>query len=69
MGVDGDQDFADFVSTRMPAMLRYAHLLAGDRGRAEDLVQAALAATYRHWRRIEPGGAEAYVRGRCSTTT
>ena len=46
----------------MPAVLRWAHLLTGDRGRAEDLVQHAFAATYRHWRRIEPGGAEAYVR-------
>ncbi len=59
----GDEtQFAEFVSARMPAVLCWAHLLTGDRGRAEDLVQHAFAATYRHWRRIEPDGAEAYVR-------
>ncbi len=59
----GDEEqFAEFVSARMPAVLCWAHLLTGDRGRAEDLVQHAFAATYRHWRRIEPGRAEAYVR-------
>ena len=57
-----DQEFADLVSERMPALLRYAHLLAGDRARAEDLVQSAFAAAYRHRRRIDPPGAEAYVR-------
>lgn len=57
-----DRQFGEFVSARMPAVLRWAHLLTGDRGRAEDLVQHAFAATYRHWRRIEPDGAEAYVR-------
>src|SRR5829696_9433731 len=46
----------------MPAVLRWAHLLTGDRGRAEDLVQHAFASTYRHWRRITPDRAEAYVR-------
>jgi RNA polymerase sigma-70 factor (sigma-E family) len=60
--VGDDQEFADFVTARMPAVLRWAHLLTGDRGRAEDLVQHAFAATYRHWRRITPDGAEAYVR-------
>jgi RNA polymerase sigma-70 factor (sigma-E family) len=60
--VKDDREFAEFVSARMPAVLRWAHLLTGDRGRAEDLVQSAFAATYRHWRRIEPDGAEAYVR-------
>ena len=57
-----DREFADFVTARMPAVLRWAHLLTGDRGRAEDLTQHAFAATYRHWRRISPAGAEAYVR-------
>jgi RNA polymerase sigma-70 factor (sigma-E family) len=60
--VSTDQEFADLVSERMPALLRYAHLLTGDRGRAEDLVQSALAAAYRHRRRIDPAGAEAYLR-------
>jgi DNA-directed RNA polymerase specialized sigma24 family protein len=52
--VDDGQEFAEFVTGRMPAVLRRAHLLTGDRGRAEDLVQHAFAATYRHWRRITP---------------
>lgn len=57
-----DQEFADLASERMPALLRYAHLLTGDRDRAEDLVQSAFAAAYRHRRRIDPAGAEAYLR-------
>jgi RNA polymerase sigma-70 factor (sigma-E family) len=60
--VSTDQEFADLASERMPALLRYAHLLTGDRARAEDLVQSAFAAAYRHRRRIDPAGAEAYVR-------
>lgn len=61
-GVGDEREFANFVTARLPALLRWAHLITGDRGRAEDLVQHALAATYRHWRRIRPDGAEAYVR-------
>lgn len=60
--VGDEKQFAEFVSARMSGVLRWAHLLTGDRGRAEDLVQHAFAATYRHWRRLEPEGAEAYVR-------
>lgn len=56
------QDFEDYVVTRTPALLRYAFALTGDSTRAEDLVQAALAASYRHWSRIGVGGADAYVR-------
>jgi RNA polymerase sigma-70 factor, ECF subfamily len=62
MTVGQDREFAEFVAARMPAILRWAHLLTGDRGRAEDVVQHALASTYRHWGRISPEGAEAYVR-------
>ena len=57
-----DQEFADLASERMPALLRYAHLLTGDRARAEDLVQSAFAAAYRHRRRIDPASAEPYLR-------
>ena len=63
VGVVGDErEFAEFVSARMPAMLRWAHLLTGDRGRAEDLVQQAFASTYRRWKRLSPDRAEPYVR-------
>ena len=37
-----EASFEDFVRSRGPALLRYAHLLCGDGGRAEDLVQDAL---------------------------
>jgi RNA polymerase sigma-70 factor (sigma-E family) len=58
-GVDG---FEEFVTARTGALLRYAHVLTGDRHRAEDLVQSALASCYRHWRRIGDAEAERYVR-------
>jgi RNA polymerase sigma-70 factor (sigma-E family) len=55
-------DFDSFFRVRAPALLRTAYLLTGDRHLAEDLVQAALARTYRSWRRLTDGGnPEAYV--------
>jgi RNA polymerase sigma-70 factor (ECF subfamily) len=60
--VAGEREFSEFVSARMPAVRGWAYLLTGDHARAEDLVQHAFAATYRHWRRISPESAEAYVR-------
>lgn len=62
MNRDADGDFDDFVSSRGPALLRTAYLLTGDRHLAEDLMQAALAKTYRHWSRVSAGSPEAYVR-------
>jgi RNA polymerase sigma-70 factor (sigma-E family) len=59
---DSDRDFDDFVSSRGPALLRTAYLLTGDRHLAEDLMQTALAKTYRHWSRVSAGSSEAYVR-------
>lgn len=56
------QAFEDYVVARTPALLLYGYALTGDAARAEDLVQGALAATYRHWGRVGTGGAEAYVR-------
>ncbi len=51
--MDGaDDDFESFVARRSTALLRTAHLLTGDRGHAEDLVQTALVTTHRHWHRI-----------------
>jgi RNA polymerase sigma-70 factor (sigma-E family) len=55
--------FADFVVREQPGLLRFAVLLAGDRGHAEDLVQTALLKAYRHWPRISRAGdPTAYVR-------
>ena len=49
-----EASFEDFVRSRGPALLRYAHLLCGDGARAEDLVQDALVKVHRRW----AGGAE-----------
>ncbi|WP_329110869.1 SigE family RNA polymerase sigma factor [Micromonospora sp. NBC_01699] len=56
-------DFDSFFRGRTPALLRTAYLLTGDRHLAEDLVQDALARTFRAWRRLADGGnPEAYAR-------
>jgi RNA polymerase sigma-70 factor (sigma-E family) len=55
--------FAEFATSRHSALYRYAYLLAGDRGLAEDLVQEALVKTYVGWHRLrDPNNAEAYTR-------
>ncbi|MCW3814169.1 SigE family RNA polymerase sigma factor [Micromonospora sp. DR5-3] len=56
------ETFHEFVAQRSPALSRTAYLLTGDHQLAEDLLQSALARTYRHWRRIRGGDPEAYVR-------
>lgn len=58
-----DADYADFVRSRMHALLRSAYLLTGDQHLAEDLVQEALARTHRAWSRLDrESNAEAYAR-------
>jgi RNA polymerase sigma-70 factor (sigma-E family) len=55
--------FDAFVAARSPALLRSAYLLCGDRGRAEDLVQTALAKVWLRWDRVGAmDHVEAYVR-------
>lgn len=54
-------EFSAFVRARSSALLRTAHLLTGDRGHGEDLLQSALERLARHWRHID-GDPEAYVR-------
>lgn len=56
------ESFREFVVQRSPALSRTAYLLTGDHQLAEDLLQSALARSYRHWRRIREGDPEAYVR-------
>lgn len=52
--------FEVFVAARSRHLLHAAHLLTGDRHRAEDLLQTALTRAYLRWDRIdEPEG---YVR-------
>jgi RNA polymerase sigma-70 factor (sigma-E family) len=63
------EGFAEFVAARSPALLRAAWLLTGDAGRAEDLLQTALARSWPHWDRIARGASpEAYVRRVLYTT-
>jgi len=64
-GVDG---FDAFVAARGDALWRSAWLLTGDRQLAEDLVQTALAKSWRAWTRVGPDSYEAYVRRVLFTT-
>ncbi|EIV92406.1 SigE family RNA polymerase sigma factor [Frankia sp. QA3] len=64
----GDEDFEGFVRRRGAHLTRFAYLLLGDRGRAEDLVQTALVKTWLRGDRIAPEGREAYVRRTMVTT-
>src|SRR5579859_4560984 len=55
--------FEEFAATGMPAVLRFAAVLTGDRATAEDLAQEVLIRAYSRWDRI--GGLdrpEFYVR-------
>jgi RNA polymerase sigma-70 factor (sigma-E family) len=56
-----EQAFTAFVRQRGGQLLRYAHLLTGDRGEAEDVLQLALMRVARHWSR-PLAAPEAYVR-------
>jgi DNA-directed RNA polymerase specialized sigma24 family protein len=62
--VDAEQErqFRELVQARWTSLVRYAYLLTGDRGEAEDAVQAALERTLRHWTRIGDDRPEAYIR-------
>jgi RNA polymerase sigma-70 factor (sigma-E family) len=53
--------FDDFVEARSARLLRTAYLLTQDRGRAEDLLQTALAKAWFAWPRVN-GDPEPYVR-------
>ncbi|HTC68489.1 MAG TPA: SigE family RNA polymerase sigma factor [Acidothermaceae bacterium] len=58
-----EDDFRSFVASRSAALLWFAHLLTGDRGAAEDIVQTALAKTALGWSRVRrKDNPEAYVR-------
>ena len=46
-------DFDDFVAASSTRLLRTAYLLTRDHGRAEDLLQTALAKGWMSWSRIE----------------
>ncbi|QYJ04955.1 SigE family RNA polymerase sigma factor [Nocardioides panacisoli] len=66
---DRDAEFTDFVSARWGALYRAAYVMVPDHARAEDLLQAALLATYRNWGRIkDPHAREAYARSTIANT-
>lgn len=59
----GELDFAEYVATRRPHLLRIAYVITQDRDAAEDLLQGALARGYAHWSRIpNERTADAYLR-------
>jgi RNA polymerase sigma-70 factor (sigma-E family) len=60
--MDGDAEFASFMRDSSHRLYRVAYLLTGDRGRAEELTQDALARTYAAWRRVRWDDAYAYTR-------
>lgn len=64
-----DDSFVDFVASASHGLLRSAWLLTGDAGRAEDLLQTALARLWPRWERVVAGGnPEAYLRRMLYTT-
>jgi RNA polymerase sigma-70 factor (sigma-E family) len=65
---DGADGFASFVAARGDALWRSAWLLTGDHQLAEDLVQTALAKSWRAWARVGPDNFEAYLRRVLFTT-
>lgn len=62
MNQEREDEFTAFVIGASGRLLRAADLLTGDRSRAEDLVQHALARAYVRWPAIRTGNPEAYVR-------
>lgn len=60
MDAAGEREFTEFVAARSLALLRVATALTGDRHRAEDLVQGALAKLAGRWHKVDDP--EGYVR-------
>lgn len=56
-----NSSFESFVLERSPALLRFAYLLTGDAGHAEDLLQTALLRTLSRWSQLR-GEPEPYTR-------
>ena len=57
-----DGPFTAYVAERGTALLRFATLITGDRGIAEDLLQSTLESVYRRWvRRGPPDDVDSYV--------
>lgn len=55
--------FDEWVSARVPALIRFAYLVTGSQHAAEDAVQTALTSAYERWPRIQRADdPDAYVR-------
>ncbi|GAA4824347.1 SigE family RNA polymerase sigma factor [Nocardioides caeni] len=55
--------FEDYVTARWAALFRTAHLLCGEAGAAEDLLQTTLVKVMTQWRRVERADSpDAYIR-------
>ena len=62
MRADHEREFVEYISARLPALHRTAYLLCGDGHLADDIVQSAATALYRHWRRARVADSlDAYV--------
>ncbi len=57
-----DDGFEEFATAAWTGLLRYGHLLTGDRASAEDLVQTALLRTALRWKHIRSDNPVAYVK-------
>ena len=57
-----DDEFAEFVSAALPRLLRFGLVLTGNPATAEDLVQTALARSWRAWRLHSIDDPQAFVR-------
>jgi RNA polymerase sigma-70 factor (sigma-E family) len=49
--VSPDDEYVEFLASRLPRLQQAAYLLCGDRHRAEDIVQATALNLYLKWRR------------------
>jgi len=50
------EEFAEFVASALPSLLRLGHMLTGSPDAGEDLVQSALVSTLAAWPRIDAEG-------------
>ena len=57
-----EAEFRSFAIAQRESLRKYAYLLCGDWYEADDIVQKSLTKLFAAWRRVEPGGAAAYVR-------
>ena len=60
--LDEREEFTRWARARQSHLLRASLLLTGDRQRAEDLVQEALAKVAMRWGRLRDGSPDAYAR-------